>query len=125
MDADIEKAKAVLFEFMSKMKEWNDKFDTLTKDGGFAAHREQAEADVRAIYGKYLATVSQGPLIFSVGYPPEYDPDAETVTSVESSNARKVVINTLWTHPELPTSTQQHRYTMVKKSDNWSLSKQE
>jgi len=125
MIADAEKARSVLFEFMTTMKEWNNKFDALIKNGGLAAHGEQAESDLRPIYEKYLAKVSQGPLIFSIGYPPEYDPDAEKVTSMESLNARKVIINTLWTHPRLPTSTQQRRYTMVEKSGDWRISKHE
>ena len=125
MSADVEKAKSVLFEFMSEMKEWNNKFDTLIKNGGFAAHCDQAEAALRLIYEKYLATVSQGPLIYSVGYPSDYDPDAEKVVSMESSNARKVIIHTLWTHPHFPTSTQERRYTMVEKSGEWRLSKDE
>ena len=125
MSADIEKAKSVLFEFLSAMKAWNNKFATLFKQGGMQAHGDQAEAELRPIYERYLATINQGQLIFSVGYPPEYDPDAEKIASTESPNARKVVIETLWTHPDRPTSTQQHRYTMINKSGEWRLDKDE
>jgi len=125
MSADVEKAKSALFEFLSAMKEWNNKFVPLVTQSGLAANGDQAETELRPIYEKYLATVNQGPLIFSVGYPPEYDSDAEKVVSTESPNARKVVFETLWTHPDYPTSTQKHRFTMVNKSGEWRLHKEE
>ena len=125
MSADIEKAKSVLFEFLSAMKAWNNKFDTLFQQGGSLAHRDQAEAEVRLIFERYLATISQEHPIFSVGYPGEYDPEAEKIVSTESPNARKVVVETLWTHPNSPASTQQHRYTMINKSGEWRLDKDE
>lgn len=125
MSADIEKAKSFLFEFLSAMKAWNNKFATLFQHGGSLAHRDQAEAEVRPIYERYLATINQERPIFSVGYPGEYDPEAEKIVSTESPNARKVVIETLWTHPGDPPSTQQHRYTMINKSGEWRLDKDE
>jgi hypothetical protein len=125
MSADAEKAKSALFEFLSAMKEWNNKFVPLVKQSGLAANSGQAETELRPIYEKYLATADQGALIFSVGYPPQYDPDAEKVVSIESPNARKVVFETLWTHPHDPSSIQQHRYTMINKSGEWRLHKEE
>jgi len=125
MSADIEKATSVLFEFLSAMTAWNNKFATLFQDGGSLAHREQAEAKVRRIFERYLATISQGHPIFSVGYPGEYDSEAEKIVATESPNARKVVIQTLWTHPDVSTSTQRHRYTMINKSGEWRLDKDE
>ena len=47
MSADIETATSVLFEFLSAMKAWNNKFATLFQEGGSLAHRDQAEAEVR------------------------------------------------------------------------------
>ena len=125
MSEDIEKAKAVLFEFLSAMKACNTKFATLYQQGGSLAHSEQAEAEVRAIYQRYLATISQERPIFSIGYPGEYDPDAEKIVSTQAPKARKVVIETLWTHPDVPTSTQHHRYTMINKSGEWRVDKDE
>jgi len=125
MRDDMEKAKAVLFEFLCAMKACNDKFATLYQQGGSLAHSDQAEAEVRAIYERYLATISQERPIFSIGYPGEYDPEAEKIVAIESPNARKLVIETLWTHPDVPSSTQQHRYTMINKSGEWRLDKDE
>src|SRR5215470_12569563 len=101
MSADIEKATSVLFEFLSAMKAWNNKFAALFQEGGSLAHRDQAEAEVRLIFEKYLATISHERPIFAVGYPGEYDSDAERIVSTESPNPRKVVIQTLWTHPDI------------------------
>jgi hypothetical protein len=109
MTADAEEAKLVLFEFLTAMKEWNDKFATLIKNGGLAAHGDQAEAELQPIYEKYVTMKNQGSPIFSIGYPSEYDSNAEKIVSIHSPNVRKVIIETLWTHPDLPTSTQQNR----------------
>lgn len=43
MSAHVEEASSVLFEFLSVMKECNDKFATLFKHGGTAA-RDQARS---------------------------------------------------------------------------------
>ena len=123
--ADIEKATSALFKFLSAMQAWNNKFATLFQEDGSLAHRDQAEAEVRLIFERYLATISQEHPIFSVGYPGEYNSEAEKIVSTESPNVRKVVIRTLWTHPDVPTSTQQHRYTMINKSGEWRLDKDE
>jgi len=125
MSVDLEKAKSVLFEFLSAMKACNDKFSALYQRDGSLAHSDQAEAEVRLIFERYLATISQEHPIFSVGYPGEYDPEAEKIVSTESPNARKVMIETLWTHPDDPPSTQKHRYTMISKSGEWRLDKDE
>ncbi len=68
MSADIEKAKSTLFEFLSAMKEWNNKFATLFEHGGRRRRGDQAEAELRPIYEKYVATINQGPLAIAVGY---------------------------------------------------------
>src|SRR5262245_34005752 len=125
MSADIEKAKSVLFEFLSAMKECNNKFAALYQHDGSLAHCDQAKAEVRLIFERYLATMSEESPIFSIGYPGEYDPEAEKIVSTESPNARKVVIETLWTHPDDPRGKQQHRYTMINKSGEWRLDKDE
>jgi len=123
MRADVEQAGAVLFGFMVEMKVWDDKFSALAQQGGCAAR--EALAELRAIYEKYLARVSDGPPIFSVGSTAEYDPDAERILSIKSATSRTVIFNTVWTHPELPIGTQERRYTLVKKSGAWRLYKHE
>jgi hypothetical protein len=130
MGADVDKASAVLLEFMSVMKEWENKFATLYRreNGGPEAHGSQAKIELQLIYQKYLTGRDRklgrmaGP---SAGYPPEFDPDAEKIISSESINNRKVVFETLWTHPKVPSSTQQHRYTMLCKSGEWRLDRKE
>jgi hypothetical protein len=127
MSADTEKAKSALFEFLSAMKDWENKFATLFKPehGGPEGHGAEAETEVRPIYEKYLATVKTERLALSAGYPPKFDPDAERIVSTESSNTNKVVIETLWTHPRVPDFTEQHRYTMTNKGGEWRLDKRE
>jgi NTF2 fold immunity protein of polymorphic toxin system component len=126
MSAEIEKASAVLLEFMSAMKEWENKFATLYKreNGGPEVHASQAKLELALIYQKYLTERDRkfgrmaGP---SAGWPPEFDPDAEKIVATELPSKRKVVIETLWTHPTVPISTQKHRYTMTYKNGEWRL----
>jgi hypothetical protein len=128
--ADTEKASAVLLEFMSVMKEWENKFATLYKreNGGPEAHASQATIELEPIYQKYVTKrdrkfgLSASP---SAGYPPQFDPDTEKVVSAEAVNERKVVIETLWTHPKVPASTRKHRHTMIYKDGEWRLDKKE
>jgi hypothetical protein len=56
MNADTEKASAILSEFMSVMKDWENKFATLYKweNGGPEAHSSQAKNELQPIYEKYL-----------------------------------------------------------------------
>jgi NTF2 fold immunity protein len=129
MSADTEKAKSALFEFMSAMKQWENKFVTLSG----REHEEpealgiQADAELRPIYERYVATIKDGrlPLAASFGYPPKFDPDAEKILSIERPSAKKVIIETLWTHPKIADFTEQHRYTMIDKGGEWRLDKKE
>src|SRR6266567_459829 len=127
---DKEKASAVLLEFMSAMKEWENKFAILYKreNGGPEAHANQAKIELQSIYQKHLTQRERkygrmaGP---SAGYPPEFDPDAEKIVSAEAVNSRKVIVETLWTHPKVPNFTQKHRFTLLYKNDEWRVDRKE
>jgi len=55
-----------------------------------------------------------------VGWPPKFDPNAETIVAAQSVNERKVVIETLWTHPTIvPSYTAKHRFTLICKHREW------
>jgi len=127
MNADTENAQFRLFAFLSAMREWENKFATLFKQehGGPEAHSDQAEAEVRPIYEKYLATVKAERLALSAGYPPKFDPDAEKIVSAELLNTNNVIIEALWTHPLVADFTERHRYTMTKRADEWRVKKRE
>lgn len=130
MNSDTQKASAVLREFMSVMRDWENKFATLYKreNGGPEAHSGQAKNELQPIYEKYLTRKERrfgrmaGP---SAGYPPDFDPDAEKIVAVEAPNNNKVVIETLWTHPKAPTSTRKYRYIMVHRDGEWRLDRRE
>lgn len=122
-----ENAESTLLEFMSAMKDWENKFATLFKPehGGPEAHGDQAEAELRPIYEKYVSTTKAERLALSAGYPPEFDLDAEKIVSTEAPNNNRAVIETLWTHPKAPNFTEKRRYTMINKSGEWRLDKKE
>jgi hypothetical protein len=129
-DIDIEESSRVLLEFMSAMRDWENKFAQLFKreNGGPEVHANQARTELETIYDKYLTPRDRklgrmaGP---SAGYPPEFDPDAEKVVSSEPAPRGKVLIETLWTHPKVPSSTRKSRYTMIHKDDQWRLDRKE
>jgi hypothetical protein len=131
MSAGTENASAVLLQFMSAMKEWETKFAELFKDKS-ADHLTlfgQAKSELQPIYEKYLTKrdrkygLMAGP---SVGWPPKFDPDAETIVAAQSVNDRKVVIETLWTHPTVvPSYTVKHRFTLICKHGEWRLDRKE
>jgi NTF2 fold immunity protein len=56
MTADTDKALAVLLEFMSEMKGWENKFAALyeRESGGPEAHASQAKIELEQIYDKYV-----------------------------------------------------------------------
>jgi hypothetical protein len=126
MSGETEKASAILLEFMSAMKEWENKFATLFKreNGGPEAYGSQAKVELTSIYQKYVTKRERkfGHMASpSVGWPPEFDPEAEKIVATELINNRKVVIHTIWTHPTAPSFTRKHQYTMTYKNDEWRL----
>ena len=115
---------------MSAMKDWENKFAALytRENGGPEAHAAQAKVELQPIYQKYVTQRDRklGRMASpSAGYPPEFDPDAEKIVACESLKRNKVVIETLWTHPKVPTSTRKHRYTMLCRSREWRLDRKE
>jgi hypothetical protein len=131
MTADTDKASAALLEFMSEMKGWENKFATLYKreNGGPEAHTGQAKIEIEHLYDKYVTKrdrkygrMASG----SAGWPPEFDPGAEEIVATEPINARKVVFETLWTHPTaVPPATAKHRFTMLNQNGEWRLDRKE
>jgi hypothetical protein len=131
MTADTDKASAILLEFMSEMKGWENKFATLYKreSGGPEAHASQAKFELEQIYNKYLTNRDRkyGRMASaSAGWPPEFDPDAEEIVATELINGRKVIFETLWTHPTaVPRYTERHRFTMLYQNGRWQLDRKE
>jgi hypothetical protein len=129
MSTDTDEAAAALLEFMSEMKAWENKFAPLYMQDGAGAHTGQAKIELEPIYDKYVTKrdrkygKSASP---SAGWPPEFDPDAEEIVATELINARKVVIETLWTHPtSVHRSTARHRFTMLCQHGKWRLDRKE
>jgi len=127
MNEDVRNASETLIQFLSAMKDWENKFANLFKreHGGPEAHGDQAEAELQPIYEKYVAVSTQGRLALSAGYPPTFDPDAEKIISSELGAGNRVLIETLWTHPNVSSSTRRHRYTMVNRDGEWRLDRKE
>jgi hypothetical protein len=130
MTEDSNQAVEALLGFMKAMKEWETKFATLYKreNGGPEAHADQAKVELQPIYQKYVTEKDRKSGIMSnpsAGYPTEFDPDAEKIIGSELSSTKKVVLETQWTHPNVPVMTEKNRYTLVKKEDQWRLNKKE
>jgi hypothetical protein len=120
MSADMEKAKAVLLEFMSAMRDWENKFATLYKreNAGPEAHNDEAKAELQPIYERYVTKKERKNGRLATGaarYPPESDPEAERIVAVEAPNDRRIIFEILWTHPKVATSTRRQRYIMINK----------
>ncbi len=122
-------AEHVLLSFMREMKVWEEKFHRLYQEpGGVLMHVDSARAELQLIQKAYLTDRERktGKLAApGAGYPPEFDPDAEKVVSVDTANPRKIVIETLWTHPLLADSTRKNRYTLVSRQGRVLLDKKE
>ena len=130
MNIEEEVASTVLLAFMKAMKEWETRFATLYKreNGGPEAHAEQAKIELQPIYQKYVTEQDRKLWIManpSASYPTEFAPGAEKIVGSELSNTKKVVLETQWTHPNVPVMTEKNRYTIVKKEDQWRLNKKE
>lgn len=111
-------AEEILFSFMHEMKLWEDKFCLLYQEpDGAMKHIDEARADLRVIYEKYLTKKDRkrGKLAApSAGYPTEFDPDAEKILNVDLRKPKKIIIETLWTHPQSNDSIQKRRYVLVQ-----------
>lgn len=85
---------------MSAMKHWENKFvelHELHKDNSAdsLARFSQAKSELQPIYEKYLTKQERklGRMAStSFGWPPEFDPDAETIVATQPVNNRKVII---------------------------------
>jgi len=127
--AETEKACALLLEFMSTMKNWENKFVELHKHNSTDSSVlcSQAGVELQAIYAKYLTKRDRklGRIVdgtASFGWPPEFDPEAETIVATQSVNKRKAIIETLWTHPTIvPSYSVKHLFTLICKHDEWRL----
>lgn len=111
-------AEEILLRFMHEMKFWEDKFWVLYQEpDGAMNHIDEARANLRITYEKYLTKkdTKRGKLAApSVGYPTEFDPDAEKIMSVDIRKPKKIIVETLWTHPQSNDSTQKRRYILVQ-----------
>jgi hypothetical protein len=131
MTADTNNASAVLLEFMSEMKRWENKFTTLYKqeNGGPEAHASQAKIEIKQIYDKYVTKRDRkyGRVAsVSAGWPPQFDPDAEEIVASELISRRMVILETLWTHPTaVPRYTEKNRFTMLFQRGKWRLDRKE
>ena len=127
---DVAAARAALFEFMARMKTWEETYHRLYKreNGGPEQHADSARIELLQIYGEFLTQKERktgrlaGP---NAGYPPEFDPNCEKFVSADLLGPGKLVIETLWTHPAISDFSEKHRFTMIRKSGAWLLDKKE
>lgn len=117
-EAYMTSAEEILLSFMHEMKFWEDKFRVLYQEpDGAMKHIDEARADLRIIYEKYLTKKdrNRGKLAApSAGYPTEFDPDAEKIMNVDLRKPKKIIVETLWTHPQSNDTTQKRRYVLVQ-----------
>jgi hypothetical protein len=131
MSAVPERATTISLEFMAAMREWENKFARLYRreNGRPETHAHQAKIELEPIYEKYLTKRDRkyGRMASaSAGWPPEFDPDAGKIVATESINDRKVILESLWTHPTaVPVHTEKNRFTMTYKNGEWRLDRKE
>lgn len=110
-------AAETLTGFMQAMKAWEEKYFKLYREpNGLQAHMPTALAELKVIYGKFLSPKDRknGRLGSpNAGNPPEFDPAAEKIVTVNAVSPTKTVVETLWTHPDAADATQKNRYTFV------------
>jgi NTF2 fold immunity protein len=119
-----------LLRFMSEMNAWEVKFHKLyqPENGGPELHQATARVALSDIYATYVTEKDRktgrmaGP---STGYPPEFDVNAEKIEKVETTDEKKSLITTIWTHPAVASMTEMRRYTMVRIASQWKLDKKE
>lgn len=125
---NIEAAILHLKEFWEHMHAWERKFHALYKQEGTESHAPIARLALDEIYARFL-TVRDRKLgrraSAHAGFPTTFDVACEQVLSVDASGNNKALINTLWTHPTVPTMTDKRRYTLVFKSNQWRLDRKE
>jgi hypothetical protein len=87
------------------------------------------------IYGRFLVPKDRklGRLQFrdgkprcaSIGFPPEYDPQRETIVGREAKNNKTIVIGTELADHLNPTFKTQQRYVLILSEDGFRISKKE
>jgi NTF2 fold immunity protein len=121
-------AVKALYEFFAVMNAWELKYAELYAHGGTAKHAASARAEINEIYARFLTDRDRKlglQSAVSVGNPPQFDPKAESVVSVEDLTKNKILITTRWVHPSIPAMTKDLRYTIVFKLGKYLLDKRE
>lgn len=126
---DLDNAKEVLYAFMREMNSWEKKCHLLYQGAAYGAeqHGPAALQELKVIYEKYLTAKDRktgrlsGP---NVGYPPEFDPAQEEITSSNLDGIR-AVFETLWIDPFDSDFTERHRFILVRGSGGWLLDRKE
>lgn len=122
-------AQALFEDFAKAMNAWEVEAYALSRpeNGGLEAHLAPIRAGLVAIYDRFLTVRERkigrlaGP---DVGYPPEYDPANERVVAVQDLG-KKLVLETVWTHPVMRDYSRQQRYTLVFANAAWRIDKKE
>lgn len=121
-------AKDVLLEFFRKMQRWEVDGLKQVNEKGMEAVGDELREQLTEIYNEFLVNPGgkygrlAGP---NVGYPPEYDEHHEDILSVDDTNPKKVVVTTLWRHPIVSDFSQEQKYTLSRKNDEWRIMKKE
>jgi NTF2 fold immunity protein len=135
LSSQIEQAQKHLLEFMQAMNLWEVKFHNLTEenDDGLDKYSRQAHQELKKIYSQFVTPrewSKYGRLLLSgdisnLGWPPEYDPKQESIVAIDESKSNKLVLETLWLHPQSKSFTERRRYTLVFKDGQWLIYKRE
>ena len=122
-------ARTLFAGFVEAMNAWEVEAHALSRpeNGGLETHQERIRAGLVAIYARFLTAKERktGRLAGNnVGYPPEYDPANERVVAVQDLG-KKLLLETLWTHPVMRDYSQQQRYTLAFADAEWRIDKKE
>jgi hypothetical protein len=130
----IAEAEGVLREFWLAMHQWEtnacphaDKIGT--------PQIEPIARELQVIYERFLVPKERklGRLFFaegkprcaSIGFPPEYDPQRETITGHEVKNETKIIIDTEMANHLNPGLKTPQRYQLVRSADGFRIDKKE
>jgi len=133
-DETIAKAKSTLCEFWSEMNQWENNAHPHGDKIG-TPQIEPIARELQTIYERFLVPKDRklGRLFFedgkprcaTIGFPPEYDPQRESIISHEVKNKKTIIINTeIANHLNKNLKTPQ-RYQLVLSDEGFRISKKE
>jgi hypothetical protein len=129
-DRQTEIAKESLLLFFSKMKNWEEKYHKrhFVEKVPRELYAEEMKSELVSIFSSHVTDKERKTGRVKnphAGFPPEFNPEREEFIGIENVKDSKIIFETLWKHPTVPTMTEKRRYTVLKQDGVWLLDKEE